>query len=113
MSTGFNGSKIAIYGRTDIENVIREIVDQTLKEPKIPTMDKKLIIEASTQGHYPSQLWEHFGIRDMPPWSIDEQASAIIECVNAGAAAVHSHPIHPDTPYRYGGAALVGMSMSP
>ncbi len=46
----------------------------------------------------------------MPPWSIEEQALAIIECVKAGAAAVHSHPINPSAPYRY--EAPIGMSMS-
>jgi uncharacterized protein (DUF849 family) len=64
-------------------------------------MDRKLIIEASTPGHFPGSLWEHFGVRHMPPRSVEEQASSIIECVKAGAAAVHSHPRDPSDKYRY------------
>ena len=110
MSTSIKGSELTAHGRADIENEISDIVDQVLKESIIPTMGKKLIIEASTQGHFPGKLWEHFGINNMPPWSINEQVSAIIECVKAGASAIHSHPIDPSAPYRY--EAPVGMSMS-
>ncbi len=88
-------------GRADVENVMREIVEHTLKEPRIPTMEKKLIVEASTPGHFPGLLWEQFGIKDMPPWTIDEQAAAIIECAKAGAAAIHTHPRAPSTKYNY------------
>lgn len=101
MSREADSRELTAHGRTDIENEMRELVDHVLKEPKIPTMDKKLIIEASTPGHYPRLLWEHFGIKNMPPWSIEELASSIIECVRAGAAGIHSHPRDPYGPYCY------------
>jgi len=85
----------------EVVEEMKKIKEAVLKELKIPTMDKKLIIEASTPGHYPRSLWEHFGIKDMPPWSLKEQAEAIIGCVKAGAAAVHTHPRNPDTSYCY------------
>lgn len=99
------------FGRSDVDKEMQEKVDAVLNEQKIPTMDKKLIIEASTPGHYPGLLWEHFGITHMPPWSIDEQASTIIDCVKAGAAAIHSHPRDPLCEYNYEAAA--GKAMSP
>ena len=111
MSTEVDPRELSAFGRTDIENEMRELIDHTLKEPKIPTMDRKLIVEASTPGHYPSQLWEHFGIRNMPPWSMDEQASMIIECVKAGAAGIHSHPRDPQGKYNY--ETHVGKDMAP
>jgi len=80
---------------------MRELVAHVLGEPKIPTMDRKLIVEAATPGHFPRQLWERFGIKDMPPWSIEEQASSVIECAKAGAAAIHTHPRDPSAPYCY------------
>ncbi len=101
MSGEIDSRELSAFGRTDIENEMREMVDSVLKEPKIPTMGKKLIVEASTPGHYPGLLWERFGVKNMPPWSIEEQASAIIECVKAGAAAVHSHARDPHDPYNY------------
>ncbi len=33
----------------------------------------------------------------MPPITFDEQANAIVECVKAGAAVIHTHPRDPDT----------------
>ena len=102
------------FGQTDlkdIENEMRQMVNHVLKEPKIPTMDKKLIVEGSTPGHYPRLLWEHFGVKNMPPWSMEEQASAIIECVKAGAAAIHTHPRDPSAPYCY--ESNVARAMSP
>jgi 3-keto-5-aminohexanoate cleavage enzyme len=76
-------------------------VERVLKQPKIPTMGKKLIVEASTPGHFPGLLWERFGVKDMPPWTADDQASAIIECIKAGAAAIHTHPRDPKAKYNY------------
>lgn len=93
--------ELSDLGRTDIENEMQEIVNKVLREPKIPTLDKKLIVEASTPGHFPGLLWEHFGIKNMPPRSIEEQVSSIVECVRAGAAGVHSHPRDPNDKYRY------------
>ncbi|MFC1909244.1 3-keto-5-aminohexanoate cleavage protein [Chloroflexota bacterium] len=92
---------LSAAGRSDLDNEMRDMVDDVLNDPKIPTMENKLIVEASTPGHYPRLLWEEFGINDMPPWSIEELSSSIIECVNAGAAGVHSHPRDPDGPYCY------------
>lgn len=110
MSRKIDSRELTSFGRTDVENEMRELIAQVLKEPKIPTMNKKLIVEASTPGHYPGLLWEQFGIKNMPPWSIEEQASAIIECVKAGAAAVHSHARDPSALYNY--EASYGKAMS-
>jgi len=110
MSRKIDSRELTSFGRTDVENEMRELIAQVLKEPRNLTMDKKLIIEASTPGHYPGLLWEQFGIKNMPPWSIDEQASAIIECVKAGAAAVHSHARDPSALYNY--EAAYGKAMS-
>lgn len=94
-------NELTATGRTDVENVMQEMVDQVLHEPRIPTMGKKLIIEASTPGHYPGLLWERVGLKNMPPTSIEEQVAAIIACVKAGAAAIHTHPRDPSAPRRY------------
>ena len=102
--------ELSSFGRTDIENEMHEMADYVLMQPRIPTMDRKLIIEAASPGHYPGLLFEQMGIKNMPPWSIDEQASAIIECVKAGAAAVHTHPRDPSGPYNYESAAARSMS---
>jgi len=101
MSKVISSSELTAYGRTDIEDEMRELVDHVLLEPQIPTMGKKLIIEASTPGHYPGLLWEQFGIENIPPWSTDELSASIIECVKAGAAGIHSHPRDPHGPYCY------------
>ena len=101
MSEKVDPRELTAMGRTDVENVMREVVNRVMKEPKIPTMDRKLIVEASTPGHYPRLLWEQVGIKNMPPWSIEEQASMVIECVKAGAAGVHTHPRDPSSKYCY------------
>lgn len=101
MATKNNPIGFTAYGRTDIENEMNDIVNSVINTPKIPTMDKKLIVEAATPGHYPRLLWEKFGIKNMPPWSLDELSTEMIECVKAGAAGVHSHPRDPDGPYCY------------
>lgn len=111
MSIKVDSRELTGRGRTDVENEMRELVDQVLGEPEIPTMGKKLIVEASTPGHYPGLLWEHFGIKNMPPWSIEEQASSIIECAKAGAAAIHTHTRDPSAPYNYD--VSMAKSMSP
>ncbi len=73
-----------------------------LKEPIIPTMDKKVIIEAAITGWQPSQWWRERGVPDLPPGSrpgencIKEQTDAIVESVKAGASCIHMHPRHPD-----------------
>lgn len=111
MTGKIDSRELTALGRADVENEMQEKVNQVLKEPKIPTMGKKLIVEASSPGHYPGLLWERFGIKNMPPWSIEEQASALIECVKAGAAAIHTHPRDPSAPYSYD--APIGKAMSP
>lgn len=110
MSKKVDSTDLTALGRTDVENEMREAVDYVLREPRIPTMDKKLIVEAASPGHYPGLLWEHFGIKKMPPCSIEEQASAIIECAKVGAAAIHTHPRDPSAPYCYETYAAGGMS---
>jgi uncharacterized protein (DUF849 family) len=92
---------LSAMGRLDIENEMQELVDFTLSEQKIPTMKNKLIIEASTPGHYPALLWEKFGVEHMPGLTIDEQAENIVACVKAGASGVHSHPRDPKGKHNY------------
>lgn len=111
MSKKIDLRKIIPLGLADIEGHVREVVADVLGQPKIPTMDKKLIVEASSPGHYPGPLWEKFGIKNMPPLSIEEQTSAIIECAKAGAAAIHTHPADPSAPFRF--APATGKSHSP
>ncbi|EMR73060.1 hypothetical protein MCGE09_00495, partial [Thaumarchaeota archaeon SCGC AB-539-E09] len=72
-----------------------------IAEPRIPTMDKKLIIEAAIPGWIPTWWFRKYGIKNLPPGGdggptcIQEQADAMVECVKAGAAAIHTHPRHP------------------
>ncbi len=101
MSKEVSSKELTAFGRTDVENEMRGFMDRVLNEAKIPTMNKKLIIEAACPGHYPGLLWEHFGIKNMPPWSIEEQAFALSKCVKAGAAAVHTHPRDPSAQYNH------------
>ena len=56
-------------GSTDVEHEMREFVERVLKQPKIPTMGKKLIVEASTPGHFPGLLWERFIDKTYPQGS--------------------------------------------
>ncbi|MFC2169549.1 3-keto-5-aminohexanoate cleavage protein [Acidobacteriota bacterium] len=73
-----------------------------LQEPILPTMDKKVIIEAAVTGWQPTRWWRERGVPDLPPGSrggdtcIQEQVDAIVECINAGASCIHMHPRHPD-----------------
>jgi uncharacterized protein (DUF849 family) len=72
-----------------------------LKEAVIPTMDKKVVIEAAVTGWQPTRWWRERGADRLPPGSvagdtcIADQAAAIVECVKAGAACIHMHPRHP------------------
>ena len=62
------------------------------KEPRIPTMDKPLIIESACPG------WQIGGERfPAVPISIADQIKAQSESVKAGAIAVHVHPRDPKT----------------
>jgi uncharacterized protein (DUF849 family) len=74
-----------------IKHVIEHIMSKGIQWKKDSTMDKKLIIEASTPGHFYRDLWRPFGIKDIPSCTIEEQAQMLIDCVKAGAAAVHTH----------------------
>jgi 3-keto-5-aminohexanoate cleavage enzyme len=82
-------------------------------EPRINTMDKKLIIECATTGPsvrywgprdmYPKEPvgYKEGGIRFAAvPCTIEEQANSIIDAVKAGAAAIHHHAVDPDKGYR-------------
>lgn len=64
-------------------------------DPKIPTMSRKLIIEAAIPGWHPVSWWREQGVQDLPPTTIEGQADAIIECVKAGASVIHTHPRDP------------------
>lgn len=62
------------------------------KEPRIPTMDKPLIIESACPG------WQVGGSRfPAVPISIEDQVREQSESVKAGAIAVHVHPRDPKT----------------
>ena len=61
-------------------------------EPKIPTMDKPLIIESACPG------WQEAGKRyPAIPISLEDQVREIADSVRAGAAAIHVHPRDPVT----------------
>jgi uncharacterized protein (DUF849 family) len=72
-----------------------------LKEAIIPTMDKKVVIEAAITGWQPTRWWRERGVHNLPPGSVPgdtcvpDQVNAIVECVQAGAACIHMHPRHP------------------
>jgi 3-keto-5-aminohexanoate cleavage enzyme len=110
MTLKLDSRGLTALGRTDIENEMNELADHVLLDPQIPTMGRKLIIEAASPGHHPALLWEQFGIRNMPPWTLEEQAEAIIECGKAGAAAIHIHARDPFSEHNYEVAAGRAMS---
>ena len=61
-------------------------------EPRIPTMDKPLIIESACPG------WQEGGNRfPAVPITITDQIKAQVESVRAGAILVHVHPRDPKT----------------
>ena len=66
-------------------------------DAKIPTMSRKLVIEAAIPGWHPAQWWRDHGVKHLPPSTIQGQADAIIECVQAGASVIHTHPRDPLT----------------
>lgn len=66
-----------------------------VREPKIPTMDRKVIIEAAIPGWQPIWWYRERGVKNLPPLTIEEQVDAIVECVKAGASVIHTHPRHP------------------
>lgn len=62
------------------------------KEPRIPTLDKPVIIESAYPG------WQAGGTRfPAIPRTIEEQIKEIVESVKAGAIAIHVHPRDPKT----------------
>ncbi len=77
-------------------------------EPRIPTLGKPLIIESACPG-WQSKYWgprkiyrvlppgyQEGGVRfPAIPTSMEDQVTAIVESVKAGAAAVHLHPRDP------------------
>ena len=81
--------RVSKYPKAMVEAYLKHVEEW----PQIPTMDKKLIVEGSSPGHYFRSLWRRFGIENMPPATIEEQANAMIDCAKAGAAAVHTHRI--------------------
>ncbi|MFC1983329.1 3-keto-5-aminohexanoate cleavage protein [Chloroflexota bacterium] len=62
------------------------------REPRIPTMDKPLVIESACPG------WQIGGERfPAVPISIVDQVKEISDSVKAGAIAIHVHPRDPKT----------------
>jgi len=94
--------KVAMFGEewrdmAEEEAVKREVQRRKEKfpvedEPRIPTMDKPLIIESACPG---AQL----GGARFPavPCTIDDQIKEISESIEAGAVAIHVHPRDPRT----------------
>jgi hypothetical protein len=68
-----------------------------LHQPKLPTMNKKVAFEACIPGWQPKSWFQRQGVTTLPPITIQEQADAIVECVKAGACAIHTHPRDPET----------------
>ena len=50
MPRKLSSQELTAFGNTDIEQEIRFFLDAVLKQEKITTMDKKLIVEAATLG---------------------------------------------------------------
>jgi uncharacterized protein (DUF849 family) len=62
------------------------------KEPRIPTMDKPLVVQVACPG------WQIGGKRfPAVPFTIEAQAQELADCIKAGAIAVHVHPRDPKT----------------
>jgi 3-keto-5-aminohexanoate cleavage enzyme len=82
-----------------LERQLRHVEEDfpVILDPKIPTMSKKLVIEAAIPGWHPTKWWRDQGVKNLPPNTIEEQANAIIECVKAGASVIHTHPRDPAT----------------
>ncbi len=66
-------------------------------QPRTTSMAKKVAIEAAIPGWQPISWYEERGVTNLPPVSFDDQANAIVECVKAGAAIIHTHPRDPNT----------------
>ncbi len=62
------------------------------RHPKIPTMDKPLIVLCSCPG------WQVGGKRyPAVPFTIEAQAQELADSIKAGAVAIHVHPRNPKT----------------
>lgn len=59
------------------------------KEPRIPTLDKPLIIESAFPGWMPIEVNPHIPIKS------EDISKEIISSVKAGATAIHVHPRDP------------------
>lgn len=84
--------------RTVYEPLVPEEQEElfpVVREPKITTMDKKVVIEAAIPGWQPIWWWRNRGVKNLPPCTIEEQVDAIVECVKAGASVIHTHPRDP------------------
>jgi len=66
------------------------------REHQIPTMARKVAIEACVPGPLPTKWWSDRGVDNFPPSTIEGQVDAIVECVNAGASVIHTHPRDPN-----------------
>lgn len=80
----------------DWEKMIEEHFP-VLHQPKLPTMAKKVALEACIPGWQPKSWFERRGVKTLPPITIEEQADAMVECIKAGACAIHCHPRDPET----------------
>ncbi|MBI4267893.1 MAG: 3-keto-5-aminohexanoate cleavage protein [Chloroflexi bacterium] len=66
-------------------------------QPKIMTMAPKVAVEVAMPGWQAKGWYEDRRVYNLPPIGFQEQADAIVECVKAGAAVVHTHPRDPET----------------
>lgn len=82
--------KIPVYRELKPERVSANFpVD---KEPRIPTLEKPVIIESACPG------WQVGGKRfPAVPVTIEDQVKEISDSIKAGAVAVHVHPRNPET----------------
>lgn len=78
------------------------------KEPRIPTMEKPVIIESACPG------WQVGGSRfPAVPISFEDQIRETVDSVRAGAIAVHMHPRDPKTGNAQANPKLLKQIMDP
>lgn len=97
--------KLSVKGTLPPVTISEEQVQRMFpveKFPRIPTMDRPLIILCSCPG------WQIGGKRyPAVPISIEDQAKELAASVKAGAIAIHVHPRNPNTGFAMISSALL------